>query len=613
MYTISGYPAAIAQDAVPDSARWKCYIAFEIYRRLGKDHAVDVALRSARVVIWIKDVIESPVYDHLVNLSAVTSRIPPLMVGERHYRNCTGHGQRSPQASIAVSNLPCVQCMSSQSGYSGTSTYRRENPWPRYMRDSYNRQNPGGHDSDSENSDVLVTEPSRHPDCASLWPMLGDASVTGFRAIAPRHALHASSLSTWRQSVGLGRYLETVRNLLSRVPWWLAACLALVPPIALYAIGRLSGSLHGWQQAFSIALGVVFTASAGCLALLDRWRVQQEARLKVELPIDPPDLAIPLYADDDNVIESLVAAEKAACLASLPRNPPRPKRRGGFKGGTVAEELDGGKTGSGYPVETKGGQTLRDYERLLEKKESGVQLTPEEEQSIEGVQKMVSSALSGFRIVNQNAFSRPDERTVEIYLEEVQHYLSRYSEFLEEHLQWEYVKRGLDRLRSYLVNPTDRVFEGVQLEIYLQGDVTALNPKTLSQPSRSKPVRPRPFGTRSPLIRLPDLPDYSVAARKLVIPTPANASPRLEIDNSASAKLTYPPVLLRPNARVPLDDIVIIVNESPGSIIPGTWEASATNTQGRVNGDFTVRVAKTLLPIPELLTEFFAVAGPEVG
>jgi len=51
--------------------------------------------------------------------------------------------------------------MSSQSGHSGTGTYGRENPWPRDVRDSLNRQNPGGNDSNSEDGNVLVAQPSR--------------------------------------------------------------------------------------------------------------------------------------------------------------------------------------------------------------------------------------------------------------------------------------------------------------------------------------------------------------------------------------------------------------------------------------------------------------------
>jgi hypothetical protein len=226
----------------------------------------------------------------------------------------------------------------------------------------------------------------------------------------------------------------------------------------------------------------------------------------------------------------------------------------------------------------------------------------------------MSSVVSGFSVINANAFSRPDGRTAEEYREEVQGHISRYAKFLNDHLRWEYVYWHIGRLRPALVNPTDRAFEEVQLEIYLSGQVAALYPGRLPRPASSKPARPRPFGTRQSLMSLPE---NSFVTRNSVIPPPANlvpeSAPAPKIDNSASARVTYPPVLLRPHASVTLDDIILFAKEPPGAVVPGTWEASGTNAQGRVSGDFTVRVADTRLPVRELLAELFPDAGSDAG
>src|SRR6266571_6905787 len=114
------------------------------------------------------------------------------------------------------------------------------------------------------------------------------------------------------------RYLKTVMTFLSRVPRWLSVSLALTAVGALYVLAQLSGSLHGWELVLGLTLGVVFTGSAVGLPLLDRWQSQQEARLKVDLEMDPPELTLPAYADDKKFIESLLVVEKTACMASLP-------------------------------------------------------------------------------------------------------------------------------------------------------------------------------------------------------------------------------------------------------------------------------------------------------
>lgn len=96
----------------------------------------------------------------------------------------------------------------------------------------------------------------------------------------------------------------------------------------------------------------------------------------------------------------------------------------------------------------------------------------------------------------------------------------------------------------------------------------------------------------------------SVIPQYLVIPLSASPVPRaaLIIDNSSSASVKYPPVRLRPRARVALDDIVLIVSESSGSVIAGTWEATVTNAEARVKGTLRVSVATTPLPVRELLS-----------
>lgn len=397
------------------------------------------------------------------------------------------------------------------------------------------------------------------------------------------------------------RYLEIMIRFLSRVPRWLTVALALVAAAVLFVIAQLSGSLHGWHLALKLLLGVLFAVIAVGLPQLDRWQNQQASRLQVRLERHGlPELIIPAYADDEKVIESLIAAEEAACMTSATLQ--RPARRpGGFNAAAVAEEQEAADTYTPTRGKTNS-MTLADYQRLIVRKDAGEELTPDEQRSIADIQKIMSSAFSALSVVNANAFSYPDKRTAEEYREEVQQHLSEYRDFLSQRLQWEYVSRGNGRLELTLINPTDRVFEGVQVEIYLPGRVRALDSPILPKAARTKPVRPRPFGARSPLIGLGL---DSTIGGNYVIPKPSGVarSPRPKIDNSASARVTFPLVSLRPRAQVRLDDIALLVEESPGSVISGIWKATATNAEGLVNGTLPITVATTPLAVRELLAD----------
>lgn len=366
---------------------------------------------------------------------------------------------------------------------------------------------------------------------------------------------------------------------LSRVPRWLSVSVALVSAVALYVISP--GGLDGGKLTISLALGAMFTASAVGLPLLDRWQSKQEARLSVHVTMEPPDLTIPVYTDDEKFIESLVAAESAACLASVPSQRPT-RRTGGFDAAMVHEAAD-----------------VRQARQELD-----LQL----QEFVDSTHETIASAVAGLSnsfTASMLGLSRPETRTVEEYQREVERHLAHYAEFLNEHLLWKYVERNIGLLRLTLVNSTDRVFENVLVELYVPGLVKAMEPDDVSGPASSPPARPRPFGTASPNF---DFDLNTIIPRQFVTPSPASyPAPRGPmIDNSGSARVTYQAVLLRARARKHLDDIVLIVNEPPGSVITGTWEATATNAEGRIHGDLAVKVATTPLQAGDLLASVAA-------
>lgn len=369
------------------------------------------------------------------------------------------------------------------------------------------------------------------------------------------------------------------------LPRWLGVFLALAAAAALSIIPYLTPSLHGWKLALSIAFVAVFTVLAVGLPQLQQWQSKQESRLEVELMTEPSELTIPSCVDTDGVIDSWLKAEEAECLSSLsPRRPTRSFRD--FESGSNSEA-------------SLNKVTSHELLEIADKKKSGEQLTAEEEQALAAFQAKITPLIKGFAGgFSSQALSDPDQRTPEEYRSEVGRYLTRCQDFLDKWLCWEYVKSGIGRLRITLVNPTNRVFEDVQVEIYLPGMVKALDVDEMDEPVDSPPSRPRAFGTRvpKPLISLPSY----LSTPRAYIPGKQHFGPI--IDNSASAKVIYRSVILRPHAHVSLDDIALIIQEPSGNVIEGTWEATATNAQGRMRGRLLIKVDITPLSIRELLS-----------
>lgn len=231
-----------------------------------------------------------------------------------------------------------------------------------------------------------------------------------------------------------------------------------------------------------------------------------------------------------------------------------------------------------------------------------MELTPSEQQSLAAAQKVSSSLASIAKTTALSSLRRPDKRTREEYREDVHKYLVDYRTFLCEQLQAEYLSRKACRFNVTLVNPTDRVFESVQVKICLHGRVKALVSDEIPTPRGvRRPARPRPFGTPPPLI---DFGSISGISPSYVPAGPYVSSfnkPKLVIDNSASARITYPSVTLRPRAQISLDEVALIVNEPPGSVVTVTWEATAMNAEGRAKGSLPARAATTPLDALELL------------
>jgi len=395
---------------------------------------------------------------------------------------------------------------------------------------------------------------------------------------------------------GSGQYPGKMFKFFVGLPRWLTVVLALTAAAVLWVVPYLAASSHGWKLFLSIATGAVFTMLAVGLPQIQQWRSNQESRLRVELATEPSELVIPSYTDAEGVIDALLKAEEAKCLSSL--NPSRSASRPrGFSSEAFDLDKVSSESGGEGPA---AGITIRDLTQMAEKKKSGEALTAEEEHALTDFKEKTAPIMKGFaRTFGAQMMSDPDQRSAEEYRSEVEQHLIRYREFLDERLLWEYVNSGIGNLKLTLVNPTSKVFEDVQVEIYLPGNVEASDPEDVDESYDFPPRRPRAFGERTPkpLITLPSYSGISTGLRY------SKQRPGPRIDNSGSARIVYRPMTLRPHARMTLDDISLSIQEPPGTVVEGIWEATATNAEGRVHGRLSIKVDVTSVPVRRLLID----------
>lgn len=198
--------------------------------------------------------------------------------------------------------------------------------------------------------------------------------------------------------------------------------------------------------------------------------------------------------------------------------------------------------------------------------------------------------------------SNPDPRTREEYEAECETYLAECRRWLNDVLWQAHLYASGGRIRTFITNATDRAFEDVEVVLYVSGGVSAADPENLDEHYDCLPPRPRPFGQRIPvdtgiLLRTPGFPalvDPSAAFRGQMGP---------DTDNSASARVTLRPITLRPHAREELDPIILATSEPPGASLRGTWSATATNADGRVQGEISVSVSRERPPLRAMIEE----------
>lgn len=197
---------------------------------------------------------------------------------------------------------------------------------------------------------------------------------------------------------------------------------------------------------------------------------------------------------------------------------------------------------------------------------------------------------------------KPEDRSPEEYRDQVTAYLAGAEEVLPSLAINQHIRDGACTVGLVASNSTEWPFREVEFELFIPGErVMAVD----DVDGAALPRAPRLWGDRwvNRFQELHGLGDQLAFASRVMPQFYAGeVSPSLRIDNSGSARLTFPPVDLAPGANVPLDEFHLLLPAYlMGTTHLATWTARSVLVPGVDDGTLEFRVADVPASMSDLL------------
>lgn len=205
-------------------------------------------------------------------------------------------------------------------------------------------------------------------------------------------------------------------------------------------------------------------------------------------------------------------------------------------------------------------------------------------------QDPVNRVLSGGAFANVNQFAnlarsagdpyrRPEGRTPEKFRQQVQTYLDEAAGAGIERAIREHVRLGLCDIGLRLENPGVVPFRSVSVKLFIPGEGVAAYDGP--PPASNLPSRPRNWGHYNALLH----PSHAVLHPSVTKFDPPDFGPAIDIDNSGSAAVAFPPIDLGPEDQRDLPVFSLLVPaDMAGTSIDANWEARSAYTRGVPRG-----------------------------
>ncbi len=206
------------------------------------------------------------------------------------------------------------------------------------------------------------------------------------------------------------------------------------------------------------------------------------------------------------------------------------------------------------------------------------------------------SQLIAAAILPPNLDFQQEKRTPEAYTREVEDYLAKCVREIMAASYSALVKRGTNRIRLSLNNPTVRNLPDVALTLSLPGPLMAFD----EVPDYGLPEPPRPFGMPRPS---PNLFNPGLAHPGWMSSEALQRPPRVavEILQGDPATIRLRAGNLRPLQSAELAEFHIVVLPRPEQEVLATWEATSTGVDAVVHGEFRFSIADGELTPLDLL------------
>jgi hypothetical protein len=247
--------------------------------------------------------------------------------------------------------------------------------------------------------------------------------------------------------------------------------------------------------------------------------------------------------------------------------------------------------------------TLRDVRELATRRDAGVELSPVEQERLASAEAALSAALKAAKtqLLGLGAGYEPEDRSPEAYRAEVDAYVAEAKEQAFYQRMIEAVQEGVGRLQPSLVNPTDRNFTKIQVELVINESIWAVDPERLpSEPSLPSP--PRQWGKLRPRSWL----GAGWDPRLLVPPIRPTVPfvPDVVIDRGPPCRIQWGIDHLSPRGRETLAPVfALIPPRYAGEVLVAEWTATARNADGVSSGILPISIDATPVVIARVIEQ----------
>lgn len=358
---------------------------------------------------------------------------------------------------------------------------------------------------------------------------------------------------------------------------------AVAPPRWGNAIHMLVSGFGKYRETtvFVRRNGASHSADVSEMKMLERRLLKRKERINVsvEWASDPP--ALPVIDSSEEAIDEWIQAERVVLMTHEDKD----------SEGDAAATQASAKPKTPSPRAPRvmhfstegGGPTLGELTELERREVAGEELTPDERRLLDETRERWREAMKPISEMLSNQLGifggQGEDRTRDQYEQQVEDYLRRCERALAGALASAVVNSREAALELAIRNDTESNVPGVQVEIFVEGRVMAWEDD--EDLGDELPSPPRPWGTpppRLPIITPGLLPSFEPS--RAIIPHTG-----VEIDNSGSTRITFPPVNLRPISRRTLPVVhLLVAREHAGQTLAVNWRATSSGMDGVVTG-----------------------------